>query len=135
MNKIFTFLLRDVGKKTAFCLILGYSLVATNTQAQVVPKTNTAPAKKDAAILYTVTGTVSGDGVTIPGATVRNKNANLTVVTDENGIYKIGVTAPTDILTFSYLGYQNVDRVVGSLKQISVTLVSAANELKDVVIV
>lgn len=134
MNKNFTFLIRGVRKRKAFCLILTCFLIAGTIQAQV-PKTDPVPPKKDAVVLYTISGTVSGDGVTIPGATVRNKKSNLAVITDQNGVYKIGVTAPTDILTFSYLGYQNVDRVVGTLRQLNVTLVSATNELKDVVVV
>ena len=134
MNKNFTFLIRGVRKRKAFCLILTCFLIAGTIQAQV-PKTDPVLPKKDAVVLYTISGTVSGDGVTIPGATVRNKKSNLAVITDQNGVYKIGVTAPTDILTFSYLGYQNVDRVVGTLRQLNVTLVSATNELKDVVVV
>lgn len=129
MNKTYSFLCEDVGRRIA-ALLLVCSIFFSYTLlfAQVTPK-------KNPPVIGTVTGIVSADGVTIPGASVKNKNANLTVITDANGVYKIGITSPNDILTFSYLGYQNIDRVVGTLKQINVTLISVANELKDVVIV
>jgi len=134
MNKNFTFLLRDVGKRIALCLTLGCCTLSGNLQAQNVAQKNT-PVKKDAVTAATVTGTVYGDGVSIPGVTVKNKNTNVTVITDKDGVFRIAIAAPTDILSFSYLGYQNAERVAGNGSRISITLLSTSNELKDVVVV
>lgn len=91
--------------------------------------------KSNAPITGSVSGVVSADGFSLPGTTVKNVTTGHGVITDDKGYYKIGITGPKDILQFSFLGYQQVERVVGVSKRINVTLQDASKELNEVVVV
>jgi len=91
--------------------------------------------KSNIPVTGTVSGTVTADGFTMPGTSVKNMTTGKVVITDENGGYKIEITGPKDILQFSYLGYQRIDKVVGISKTIDVSLDDSASDLNEVVVV
>lgn len=84
-----------------------------------------------------VTGTVSGmdDKLPIPGASVKIKGTNNAVQTNSDGRYTISVSGSSAVLVFSSLGYEGVERAVGSQSVINVSLASSTNNLNQVVVV
>ncbi len=98
-----------------------------------------APARaqqKQVPVQGTLTGTVSGDdGILLPGVQVRNATTGEATVTDRNAAYKIGVSGPKDILTFTYLGYDQVDRVAGTAVKMDIVMKSATKALDEVVVI
>src|SRR5688500_15674968 len=83
-----------------------------------------------------ITGKVT-DGVSgqaLPGVTVLVKGTSNGTSTDVNGGYSI--TAPaTGTLTFSFIGYTTLERVVGNANTINVSLQIDARQLSEVVVV
>ena len=69
----------------------------------------------------TVSGTVSDSSGSLPGVTVVIKGTSTGAQTDFDGKYSIKASAG-DILVFSYLGYESVEKNVGSSNVIDVTL-------------
>ncbi len=83
----------------------------------------------------TVTGAVTDEnGDPMPGATIQVKGSPRGVSTDTDGSYSISVKA-TDILQFSFIGYQVVMIAVENQRKIDVKLQPQANELDEVTIV
>ncbi|NGM71926.1 SusC/RagA family TonB-linked outer membrane protein [Sphingobacterium sp. SGL-16] len=84
----------------------------------------------------TITGIVKDEEslVTIPGVTVSIKSKATAVQTNAVGQYSI-VAAAGDTLTFTFIGYQPQDIVVGNQSQIDVFLVSDDNALEEVVVI
>ncbi|MFC3365436.1 carboxypeptidase-like regulatory domain-containing protein [Pedobacter fastidiosus] len=83
-----------------------------------------------------ITGVVKGadDGQSLPGVSVKIKNATTAVSTDANGRYSI--TAATDAtLTFSYVGYKLKEVQVNGRTNINVNLNPDQQSLTDVVVV
>lgn len=89
----------------------------------------------------TITGTVNdGQGLPLPGATVKVKGTSSSTTTDVSGNFSLSTSATTGQLTFSFLGFntQTVDFAVTpgtSLNMGVVTLTENAEELDAVVIV
>lgn len=83
----------------------------------------------------TVTGRVVDEtNVGIPGVSVKIKGTNTTTVTSSKGEFSIKV--PDDaVLIFSYVGYTTQEVAVEKRKSIQVSLLPAANQLNDVVVV
>ncbi|RYD95257.1 MAG: SusC/RagA family TonB-linked outer membrane protein, partial [Sphingobacteriales bacterium] len=127
MIKKSTFLFRGIREKVMLLFICSLAIFSGKLFAQ-------SPNAKQAVKSY-VTGVVSADGETLPGVTVKNKTASTAVITDIDGAYRIGVTGPNDVISFSYIGFQVVDKLVGAQEKINVTLTSASKELEDVVVV
>lgn len=69
-------------------------------------------------------------GYPLPGVAVRSEN--LSVMTDENGIYKVNAKLGTRI-GFSFIGYQSISVVVGNNKRIDVKLAENFRGLSEVV--
>ncbi|MDR0864234.1 MAG: TonB-dependent receptor [Candidatus Symbiothrix sp.] len=83
----------------------------------------------------TVTGIVTDEtGETVPGASVVVKGTPRGVTTDVDGTYTIQAF-PTDVLEFSFLGYQRQSVTIGEKRQINVSLKPQENELDEVTIV
>jgi TonB-linked SusC/RagA family outer membrane protein len=84
----------------------------------------------------TITGVVKDEEslVTIPGVTVSIKSKATAVQTNATGQYSIAAAAG-DTLTFTFIGYQPQDIVVGNQSQIDVFLVSDDNALEEVVVI
>ncbi|WP_421940519.1 SusC/RagA family TonB-linked outer membrane protein [Pedobacter sp.] len=85
----------------------------------------------------TITGKVTDEKnkSPIPGVTVKIKNGTTVAVTDENGLYRIAVPNEQTILTFSYIGYDIQEKLVGNLKNIDIILKSSQSDLDEVVVV
>ncbi|WPR70134.1 TonB-dependent receptor [Flavobacterium sp. NG2] len=81
----------------------------------------------------TVSGTVTADGMPLPGATVLIKGTTKATSTDLDGKFTFGATAQ-DVLVFSYIGYASKEVQVGTKKQINVVLESD-NKLEEVVVI
>lgn len=84
----------------------------------------------------TVQGIVTSaeDGVTLPGVNVIVKGTNTGTSTDFNGSYSINAM-PTDILVFSYLGFESQEVTVGNQTQINVQLNESVNALDEIVVI
>jgi TonB-linked SusC/RagA family outer membrane protein len=82
-----------------------------------------------------VSGTVSDEnGLTLPGANVLVVGSTKSVTTDISGKYEISV--PSDgTLSFSFVGFNTVKIAVKGRSKIDAKLTSAAENLKDVVVI
>ncbi|WP_164849867.1 TonB-dependent receptor [Mucilaginibacter limnophilus] len=79
---------------------------------------------------------VDETGVPLPGVTVRLNNSTQGTTTDANGAFTINVNAETDVLTFSFIGYENQSVTVGTNRSFNVQMkLSQANNLKEVVVI
>src|SRR5690606_8131154 len=89
-----------------------------------------------AQVAKTVQGSVTSaeDGVTLPGVNVLVKGTNTGTSTDFNGFYSINAT-PTDILVFSYLGFESQEVTVGNETQINLQLTESLNALDEIVVI
>ncbi|MBB6237417.1 TonB-linked SusC/RagA family outer membrane protein [Pedobacter sp. AK013] len=81
----------------------------------------------------TITGKVSSADGPIPGVSIRVKGSAMVSQSNGNGNYSIKALK-TDVLTFSYVGYKSVERVVGANSTINVILSADASNLNEVVV-
>ncbi len=81
----------------------------------------------------TVTGVVSDDKGTLPGANVVVKGTSTGVQTDMDGKYSIKVKQG-ETLVYSFIGMQDQSKVVGASNTINVKLAAVAKVLEEVVI-
>ncbi|MFC2080945.1 SusC/RagA family TonB-linked outer membrane protein [Bacteroidota bacterium] len=82
-----------------------------------------------------VTGRVSGeDGVALPGANVLVQGTTRGVITDPQGDFTIQVQA-SDVLSFSFVGYESQVITVGNQTEINVSMVLAATDLEEIVVI
>ncbi len=103
------------------CLLLLFSLLlAVGLQAQT----------------RTVTGKVTdqSDGTSLPGVSVLVKGTNQGTVTDVNGSFSIEAAA-TDVLSFSFIGYESQEVTVGEQTIINVVLPTSIETLQEVVVI
>jgi TonB-dependent starch-binding outer membrane protein SusC len=104
------------------CLIISLSLNAVYSQ------------QSTGAIV--VKGKVTDDnGETLPGVSVREKNATQGVVTNANGEYTIRTSSSNAVLVFSFLGFTTAERRVNSQSTINVALAPNTRSLEEVVVV
>ena len=82
----------------------------------------------------TVTGTVTDNGVTMPGANVTIKGTTTGTITDANGQYSITVPNRNDVLVFSFIGYETLELEVGERTRIDVELQSSSLQMDEVVV-
>jgi TonB-linked SusC/RagA family outer membrane protein len=80
-----------------------------------------------------VTGTVSDDSGPLPGVTIIIKGTTVGTETDDDGKYSINV-ASNQVLIFSYLGFETVERTVGNLSKIDIKLKEAENVLDEIIV-
>ncbi len=82
----------------------------------------------------TITGKVTDEnGAPVLGATVQVKNTSNGVVTDIDGMYSIN-GSEDQILIFSYIGYENVQRKIGTNPVVNVQMSPTFSQLNEVVI-
>ncbi len=83
-----------------------------------------------------VTGTVvsAADNTPLPGVTVALKGKTSGTLTDADGKYSISAES-TDVLVFSFIGFETYEQTVGSSAQINVQLVEGIETLQEVVVV
>lgn len=84
----------------------------------------------------TLEGIVKDDaGLTLPGVNVIEKGTKNSASTDFDGQYKIKVTNPKAILTFSFIGFKTKEVAVDGKTKINVSLSEDAHSLNEVVVV
>jgi len=79
--------------------------------------------------------TSSDDGTPLPGVNVTIKGLTKGVISDLDGNYSIEITSNTDVLIYTYIGYQRQEIEVGSKEQINVVLAVDSRELDDIVVI
>lgn len=86
--------------------------------------------------IKTVTGTVKDKdtGEPLPGVTVIVKGTSTGTVADQKGNYKINASEKS-ILSFSFIGYSTIEKLVGNQSTISIDLVSDNKQLAEVRVV
>lgn len=84
-----------------------------------------------------VSGKVTGqeDGMPVPGVNVIVKGTTSGTTTDVNGNYTVSVPGDNASLIFSFIGFANVEVVVGTQTNIDVQLAADATQLAEVVVV
>ncbi|MEM9678758.1 MAG: SusC/RagA family TonB-linked outer membrane protein [Bacteroidota bacterium] len=84
----------------------------------------------------TITGTVTAasDGLPLPGVNVIVKGTARGAQTDFDGNYSIRVIA-TDVLVFSFVGMETVERSVGNAANLNVSMQDDVESLDEVVVV
>lgn len=94
------------------------------------------PAGAKAQQLKNLIGTVTdaATGEPMPTVSIKLKRTNTAVSTDANGKYSIRVNS-SDILIFSYLGYETRSLLVGDRTVLNVTLKNDEKSLNEVVVV
>jgi len=94
------------------------------------------PVNKVIAQQRIVSGQVSSvEGESIPGVNILIKGTTIGVTTNRNGNYQIEVTAPTDTLVYSFVGYETVEEIVGNRSTINVILEESTEFLEDIVVI
>ncbi|WP_036678160.1 SusC/RagA family TonB-linked outer membrane protein [Daejeonella oryzae] len=83
-----------------------------------------------------VTGTVrdKGDGLPIPGVSVKVKGTTTGTQTNAQGEYSLRVPAANNILQFSFLGYTSQELSIPASNVLNVLLVTDAQQLGEVVV-
>jgi len=81
----------------------------------------------------TVTGNVSDASGPLPGVTVLIKGANVGTQTDFDGNYSMKANVG-DVLQFSFMGMQTIDKTVGASSTINVSMKEDAEALEEVVV-
>jgi len=83
----------------------------------------------------TITGMVKDSiGSPLPGVSISVKNTDKHAFTNEKGVFKINAAAATDILVFSYIGFERKEVTAGSSGYLDVTLKGLPNQLDAVVV-
>ena len=87
---------------------------------------------QQARITGKVTDGATGEGM--PGASVLVKGTSRGMITDLDGNYSIEASS-TDVLVFSFIGYNTVEETVGARTTINLTLSESIQGLNEVVVV
>ena len=83
-----------------------------------------------------ISGTVSGkDGLPIPGVNIVVKGTSSGTVSDLNGNYKLTVGDNAKVLVFSFIGFDEVQEMIGTRNVINVVLKESEAKLDEVVVV
>ncbi|MGV3764093.1 SusC/RagA family TonB-linked outer membrane protein [Parapedobacter sp.] len=83
-----------------------------------------------------VSGTVTDEeGNTLEGVTVTLKGTTQVVTTGAEGYYRISVPQQGAILSFSMVGFETSEQVIGSQTTIDVTMKTSTSDLDEVVVV
>lgn len=84
----------------------------------------------------TLEGTVKdATGLSLPGVNIVEKGTKNTASTDFDGRYKIKVSNPKAILSFSFIGFKTRDISVEGKSKIDITLSEDSNNLNEVIVV
>src|SRR5690349_4628805 len=83
-----------------------------------------------------ISGTVvsAGDNMPLPGVTVALKGKSKGTVTDGSGKFLLNAE-PSDVLVFSFIGFETLEQTVGNSSEISVSLTESIESLSEVVVV
>lgn len=82
-----------------------------------------------------VTGKVTDpNGAPLSGVTVNIKGTSKSTVTNEQGVFTV-MAENDDVLVFTYVGYEPQEVKIGDKTQINISLVSAASNLENIVVI
>lgn len=81
-----------------------------------------------------ISGTVSSNGLPLPGVSIIIKGTNIGTVSDFNGSFTLN-TKPDDIILVSFLGYKKIEEPVNGRQEINLTLEEDEQQLSEVVVV
>ena len=84
---------------------------------------------------FTVTGTVTDSEGTLPGVNVAVIGTARGTATDADGRYSIEVPNQDAILLFSFIGFNDVEEMVGLRRIINVQMSESASELEELVVI
>ncbi len=88
------------------------------------------------AAVFEVSGEVKDDsGEPLIGVSIQIKGSTQGTISDENGKFSIEVTNTSDILVFSYIGFEPIEIGVGNQTTIRVTMHADGKSLQEVVVV
>jgi len=84
----------------------------------------------------TVSGKVTdaSDGSALPGVSIQIRGTSTGATSDMDGNYSVSASS-TDVLVFSFIGYENQEITVGSRTSINVQLATDVTELDELVVV
>lgn len=84
----------------------------------------------------TITGTVytATDNVPLPGVSVTIKNTSKGTTTDFDGVFFIQASS-SDVLEFSYIGFEAQEVALGGTNNLTITLQEAVSALEEIVVV
>lgn len=83
---------------------------------------------------FEVSGIVRSNQEPLPGVTVREKSSQTATLTKEDGSFKITVSNPNAVLTFSFIGYQTETVSVSGRHFLNVTINPSSQMLQNVVV-
>nr|WP_315222950.1 TonB-dependent receptor [uncultured Flavobacterium sp.] len=84
----------------------------------------------------TLEGTVKdATGMSLPGVNILEKGTNNGVSTDFDGRYKLKLTSPKAVVTFSFIGFKTKEVVAAGKTKADIVLLEDSNALNEVVVV
>ena len=120
--------------KYSYLILLGLLALAPATYAEGTGKSDQMSMTQTGTI--TVKGKiVDENGLSVPGASIKQKDTTIGVITDVNGNFSLSV--PSDAaLIVSFIGYKSIEVTVGGKTDLgNIALVSDTKELDQVVVV
>ena len=85
-------------------------------------------------IAKTITGTVTGEGLPLPGVTIVIKGSQTGTVTDFDGLYSIEANVG-DVLSFSSLGFENKEVTISISNIVNMDLIADVSSLEEIEVV
>ncbi|HLP72109.1 MAG TPA: TonB-dependent receptor [Bacteroidales bacterium] len=83
-----------------------------------------------------VTGKITDEsGTALAGVNVLEKGTTNGAISDANGTFKINVSSPNAVLTFSFIGYVTSEVTVGTSSTVNVTMKESVSTLDEIVVV
>ena len=108
----------------------------TKQAAASIPVITAEPEQQVSMAGFVVEGTVTDENNDpLQGVTIKVKNGNQAVVTNEKGRYAIGLAKPNSILEFTFVGYKTVETVVNTTATINLKMQPDPGKLDEVVII
>src|SRR6218665_420829 len=84
----------------------------------------------------TIEGTVKdAAGLSLPGVNVLEKGTKNGTSTDFDGHYKIKLTNPKAVLSFSFIGFKGIDISTEGKSKVNATMTEDSNNLNEVVVI
>jgi hypothetical protein len=78
--------------------------------------------------------TISEDGSSLPGVSVRVKGTSIGTTTGPNGTYRIQVPANESILVFTFIGFSVQEVIVGTQSTINIAMNTDSKQLQEVIV-
>ena len=82
-----------------------------------------------------IKGTISSDGVTLPGANIQVKESpKVVTISDMNGNFTINVPAEGKTLVFSFVGLKTKEVAIGNTANFSIKMEATVQQMKEVTV-